>query len=56
MRKISLGAGFTIFLLFFGMAAVDAVQTGNWFRAVFWVAVGCAFLYLDDVYYSHRNL
>lgn len=55
MRKIRFGAGFTIFVLFFGIATIDAVQTGNWLRAAFWVAVGCAFMYLDDVYYSHHN-
>jgi hypothetical protein len=47
MKKMNLGAGFTIFILFFGVAALEAFQTQNWLKAVFWLAIGVAFLTLD---------
>ncbi len=52
MRKIRLGAGFTVFVIFFGFAALDALQTADWLRVFFWIAVGFAFLYLDSSYES----
>ena len=45
MRNIS--TNFTIFLLFFGIAAVQAVQTRNWLMVVFWIAVSLVFLRAD---------
>jgi len=38
---------FTIFLLFFGVAAVEAFQTKNWLKVFFWVALGLVFLLSD---------
>lgn len=37
----------TIFILFFGIALLDAIRGGHWARILFWVAVG-AFFYLAD--------
>jgi len=39
--------GFAIFILFFGAAALDAVQTRDWLRSIFWLAMGLVFLLLD---------
>ena len=39
MRGIRLGTNFAIFVLFFGVALLEAFQTGNWIKAVFWVAI-----------------
>ena len=50
--KIRLGTNLAIFLLFFGVATLEALQTANWIKAAFWLAIGCAFLYLDG---SHRS-
>ena len=36
-----------MFLLFFGIATMDALTSRNWFRIVFWVAMGVAFAALD---------
>ena len=47
--KIRLGANFTVFLLFFGVAALEAFQTGNWLKAVFWLAIGVVFLVADNL-------
>jgi len=41
--------GFTIFILFFGAAALDAVQTRNWLRSMFWLTIGLVFLLLDTL-------
>lgn len=40
MRKIRLSTNFAVFLLFFGVAALEAFQTANWAKAAFWVAIG----------------
>ena len=37
----------TIFLLFFGIALLDAIRGGYWLRVVFWLLVGALF-YLAD--------
>ena len=38
---------FTIYLLFFGVALLDAIRGGHWARVLFWVAIGIGF-YLAD--------
>jgi hypothetical protein len=48
MKKIRLGTNFTVFLLFFGVAALEAFQTRNWLKAVFWLAIGIVFLLADN--------
>jgi len=42
------GKNFTVFLLFFGVAVIEAFQTRNWIKAIFWVAIGLVFLAADD--------
>jgi len=49
MKAIRLGTNFTIFLLFFGVAALEAFQTRNWVKAVFWFAIGFVFLVADNL-------
>jgi hypothetical protein len=36
-----------IFLLFFGVALLDALRGGNWVRIVFWVAMAAFFFVAD---------
>ena len=55
MRKIRFGTNFTIFLLFFGLATLEAFQSANWIRAGFWIAIACVFLYADSAYQTRRN-
>ena len=45
---IRLGTNFTIFLLFFGIAAMEALQSGSWLRSIFWAAIGIIFLLADN--------
>ena len=48
MKKIKLGAGFTIFMLFFGLAMLETIRTQNWLMVIFWLAIGILFLVLDN--------
>ncbi len=41
--------GLTIFLLFFGVATLEAFQTHNWIKAAFWLAIGIVFLVADNL-------
>lgn len=47
MKNLKLGTNFVIFILFFGVALLDAVQTQNWLRVIFWLAIGAVFLWAD---------
>lgn len=38
---------FTIFLLFFGIAVLDAIRGGHWLRVLCWLAVAAVFLMAD---------
>lgn len=49
MNKIKISTNFTVFLLFFGVAALEAFQTANWAKAAFWLAIGIVFLVADNL-------
>jgi hypothetical protein len=49
MKRIKLSTNFTVFLLFFGVATLEAFQTRNWIKAVFWMAIGIVFLVADNL-------
>lgn len=42
-----MGTNVTIFLLFFGLSVIEALQTRDWLRVVFWLAIGLVFLRAD---------
>jgi hypothetical protein len=46
MARINFGANFAIFLLFFGVAVLDAFES-SWIKTIFWVAIALIFLYAD---------
>jgi hypothetical protein len=46
MKKLSF-TNFAVFVLFFGVAAVEAFQTKNWLKVIFWCAIGLVFLIGD---------
>jgi phosphoglycerol transferase MdoB-like AlkP superfamily enzyme len=48
MNKIKLGTNFTVFLLFFGIAAIEAFRSRNWVNIVFWLSIGFVFLVADN--------
>jgi hypothetical protein len=43
------GTNVTVFLLFFGVSLLDALQSRNWLRAIFWLAIGLVFLRADGL-------
>ena len=49
MNKIKFDTNFTVFLLFFGIATLEAFQTTNWLKAFAWLAVGMVFLAADNL-------
>jgi hypothetical protein len=53
MKALRLGAKFTIFLLFFGVATLEAFQTRNWLKAGLWLAIGVVFLVAGNLH-GHR--
>jgi hypothetical protein len=48
VRRIRLEA-FAIFVLFFGVATLEAFQMRNWIKAGFWLAIGLVFLLADNL-------
>ena len=48
MRNLP-GTNITIFLLFFGLSLLEAVQTRDWLKAVLWLAIGLVFLSADGL-------
>ena len=48
MKKVNFGANFTVFLLFFGIALLEAVQKGDLVTSVFWLVAGWLFLRADN--------
>ena len=49
MMKIKLGANFAVFVLFFGVAVIEAIQTKNWLKVGFWTAISLVFLFADNL-------
>jgi len=49
MKTLGLGTNFAVFVLFFGVATVEAFQTRNWLKAAFWLAIGIVFLVADNL-------
>lgn len=49
MRTIRLGTNFAVFVLFFGVATLEAFQTKNWIKAAFWLLIGIVFLTTDNL-------
>jgi hypothetical protein len=48
MNTPRLGSNFALFLLFFGLALIEALQTRDWLKALFWAGIGVVFLYADQ--------
>jgi hypothetical protein len=48
MRNLRFGPGFAGFVLFFGVAMLDAFRSQDWARAGFWVLIGIVFVWMDQ--------
>jgi hypothetical protein len=55
IKNIRLNTNFAVFLLFFGVAALEALQIANWTKAAFWVAIGIVFLVVDNLNKNARG-
>ena len=49
MKKLRLGTNFAIFLLFFGVSALEAIRSQDWLKSIFWAAIGIVFLMADNL-------
>lgn len=49
MKRLNLSTNIIIFLLFFGVALLEAIKEGNWIKSVLWAAVGIVFLLADNI-------
>ena len=47
MRGLVPGTNVTVFLLFFGLSLLEALETRNWLKAAVWIAIGLVFLRAD---------
>lgn len=47
MKNLTFGTSFAVFVIFFGVAALDAVQTQNWLRVVVFLALAALSLWAD---------
>lgn len=39
--------GLTVFIIFFGIATIDALTAGRWPRILFWLGMGALFALID---------
>lgn len=49
MKKIKFGTGFTVFIIFFGIAVIEAFQKRDWLWIVLWIVIGLVFLFADNL-------
>ena len=56
MKSISLSTNFAIFILFFGIATLEAFQNHHWLRAAFWLAVAVVFVCADNLRREDRGM
>jgi len=52
MHKLAVGTNVTVFLLFFGVALLDAARSHDWLQTMLWLALGFVFLRADAL--KHR--
>jgi hypothetical protein len=55
MKKIRLRQGFMVFILFFGIALLDALHNFDWLRIGFWLAIGLVFVLADNLKKTERK-
>jgi len=55
MKKIRLRQGFMVFILFFGIALLEALHNFDWLRISFWLAIGLVFIIADNMKKAERK-
>jgi hypothetical protein len=54
--RVSFGAGFAIFVIFFGISLVEPLRTGSWVEVVFWLGLGILFFVADNLRRPTRGI
>lgn len=54
MKMIRPSTNLAVFVLFFGVATLEAFQTRNWLKAAFWLTIGIVFLVADNLFKKRR--
>lgn len=49
MKNIKFGAGFTVFVLFFGVALLEAIKYQHWLSVALWASGAIVFLIMDNM-------
>jgi hypothetical protein len=49
MNKIKFGTGFAVFVIFFGIAVLEAFANGDLLWIVLWMFIGIIFVFTDNV-------
>lgn len=47
MKSLNFGTNFVVFILFFGIALIEAIQRDNWIGACLFLALGLLSLWAD---------
>ena len=55
MRQRFMGYNVTVFIIFFGLALLEAVTARNWTVVAFWVVIGLVFVYADHVAFRRKH-
>jgi hypothetical protein len=48
MKALRPAAGFTIFIIFFGIALIESIREGDLLLILFWICMGLMFAYADS--------
>jgi cell division protein FtsW (lipid II flippase) len=47
--RVQFGTAFAIFVIFFGLALLEALRVRDWIAAALWLGAGLAFLVADNL-------
>jgi hypothetical protein len=53
MKRLQPGAGFTIFIIFFGLALLESIRDRNYLLVLFWICIALVFLFADKMKKQH---
>jgi hypothetical protein len=53
MKRLQPGAGFTIFIIFFGLALLESIRDRNYLLILFWICIALVFLFADKMKKQH---
>jgi hypothetical protein len=48
MKGLKISTGFAVFIIFFGIALIEALQKQNWLEALLFTLLGIVFVWADN--------